>query len=529
MLPITVHGNTKSREAVSVSSSELLAFDSISKRFGGTHALRDVSLNLMEGEILALLGENGAGKTTLMNILFGHYVADEGQVLVASDEGPLAPLERGSPHAALLAGIGMVHQHFTLAENLSGMENILLGTEPILRLVRHTGAARRKVAALIADSGLAVDLDIQVSRLTVGEKQRVEILKALYRDARVLVMDEPTAVLTPQETEGLFRTIRALAGRGLAVIFISHKLREVLAVSDRIAVLRGGRKAGEIATRAADRRVLAEMMVGRDLPASRRTPREAGAVILELDEVAVAGQGARNSLAGATLAIREGEIVGVAGVSGNGQAALAALVAGLAAPSSGALRLFGEAVAHPSPNAFAQAGVARIPEDRHHDGIVGAMTVAENVAIEELRGPDFQRKGFLRFGAIRARAEAAIRDYDVRCQGPNAPARLLSGGNMQKLILARVLDRKPRLVLANQPTRGLDVGAQAEVHRRLLVAREGGAGIILISEDLDELLALSDRVAVMAGGRLSEARPTETLDRGTLGMMMAGHDEERAA
>jgi ABC-type uncharacterized transport system ATPase subunit len=507
----------------------MLRLAGITKRFGPLTANDRIDLDLHRGEILALLGENGAGKTTLMNILFGHYVADEGQVLVASSGDGLVPLERGSPHAALSAGIGMVHQHFTLAENLSGMENILLGTEPILRLVRQTGTARRKVEAVISDSGLAVDLDIQVSRLTVGEKQRVEILKALYRDARVLVMDEPTAVLTPQETEGLFKTLRTLAARGLAVVFISHKLREVLAVSDRIAVLRGGRKIGEIATREADRRVLAEMMVGRDLPVSRRTPREAGAVILELDQVAVAGQGARNSLAGATLALREGEIVGIAGVSGNGQAALAALVAGLAAPSSGALRLFGDAIARPSPNAFAQAGVARIPEDRHHDGIVGAMTVAENVAIEELRGADFQRRGFLRFGAIRARAEAAIRDYDVRCQGPEAPARLLSGGNMQKLILARVLDRKPRLVLANQPTRGLDVGAQTDVHRRLLAARESGAGILLISEDLDELLTLSDRVAVMAGGRLSEARPTETLNRGTLGMMMAGHDEERAA
>ncbi len=508
----------------------VLRLAGITKRFGPLLANDHIDLDLHRGEILALLGENGAGKTTLMNILFGHYVADEGQVLVAPKQGgDLGSLERGSPGAALAAGIGMVHQHFTLAENLSGMENILLGTEPIFRLVRRTGPARRKVEALIADSGLAVDLDIQVSRLMVGEKQRVEILKALYRDARVLVMDEPTAVLTPQESEGLFKTVRALAARGLAVVFISHKLGEVLAVSDRIAVLRGGRKVGEIFTRDADRRVIAEMMVGRDLPASRRTPRDPGAVLLDLDSVAVTGQGTRNSLAAATLSIREGEIVGIAGVSGNGQAALAALVAGLVAPASGTLRLFGEAITRPSPNAFARAGIARIPEDRHHDGVVGAMTVAENIAIEELRGPDFQRHGFLRFAAIRARAEVAIRDYDVRCQGPDAPARLLSGGNIQKLILARVLDRKPRLVLANQPTRGLDVGAQTEVHRRLLAARDGGAGIVLISEDLDELLTLSDRVAVMAGGRLSEARPTETLNRGTLGMMMAGHDEERAA
>jgi simple sugar transport system ATP-binding protein len=279
----------------------------------------------------------------------------------------------------------------------------------------------------------------------------------------------------------------------------------------------------------ADRRRIAEMMVGRDLPVSRRTPRAPGAVLLELEAVAVAGDGARNSLATADLLIREGEIVGVAGVSGNGQAALAALLAGLAVPSAGAMRLFGEPVGRHDPNSFARAGIARIPEDRHHDGIVGAMTVAENIAIEEVRDAGLQRGGFLRFGAIRTRAEAAIRAYDVRCQGPDAPARLLSGGNMQKLILARVLDRKPRIVLANQPTRGLDVGAQTEVHRRLLAAREAGAGILLISEDLDEILTLADRVAVIAGGRLSEALPTEGVDRGRLGMMMAGHDEERAA
>jgi ABC-type uncharacterized transport system ATPase subunit len=506
----------------------VLRLGGITKRFGPLVANDHIDLDLRRGEILALLGENGAGKTTLMNILFGHYVADEGEVLVAGANGDLRPLLPGSPHAALAAGIGMVHQHFTLAENLSGIENITLGTEPILRLSRATGAQRRKIAEVMRDSGLTVDLDVQVSRLAVGEKQRIEILKALYRDARILVLDEPTAVLTPPEVDGFFKTIRALAAQGLAVIFISHKLGEVLAVSDRIAVLRGGRKAGEMATRDAGRRSIAEMMVGRDVPVSRRTLRAPGEALLELDRVAVGGRG-RGALKEATLTLSAGEIVGIAGVSGNGQAPLASLVAGLAVPMSGTMRLFGAPIARHDPRLFARAGIARIPEDRHHDGIVGAMTVAENVAIEELREPRFQRGGLLRFGAIRTRAEAAIRDYDVRCQGPDAPARLLSGGNMQKLILARVLDRKPRLVLANQPTRGLDVGAQTEVHRRLISASEAGAGILLISEDLDELMMLSDRIAVMFDGRLSEARPIASLDRGTLGMMMAGHSDEKAA
>jgi simple sugar transport system ATP-binding protein len=269
-------------------------------------------------------------------------------------------------------------------------------------------------------------------------------------------------------------------------------------------------------------------MVGRDVPVSRRTPRVPGAPLLEFDRVSLRGDH-RRSLHEATLAIAEGEIVGIAGVSGNGQAALAALVAGLAKPGAGTMRLFGATVARHDPRAFARMGVARIPEDRHHDGVVGTMTVAENVALEEIREPRFQRSGFLRFAALRARAANAIRDYDVRCPGPDAPARLLSGGNIQKLILARVLDCNPRLILANQPTRGLDIGAQTEVHRRLLAARAGGAGVLLISEDLDELMMLSDRIAVISAGRLSAALPADGLDRGTLGLMMAGHAHEKAA
>ena len=509
-------------------SDVVLRLSGVTKRFGPLIANDDIDLDLRRGEILALLGENGAGKTTLMNILFGHYVADSGEVAVAGRDGGMEPLPPGSPHAALAAGIGMVHQHFTLAENLTGLDNIMLGTEPVFRLNRRTGAARRKVGAVMAESGLTVDLDAQVSRLTVGERQRVEILKALYRDARILVLDEPTAVLTPAEADGLFATVRSLAARGLAVIFISHKLGEVLAVSHRIAVLRGGRKVGEMATADADRRRIAEMMVGRDVPASRRTPRQRGRPLFEIDRVSVGG-GHRRGLEDASLTLAEGEIVGIAGVSGNGQASLAALLSGLARPAAGTMRLFGAAVPRHDPRSFSRAGVARIPEDRHHDGVVGAMTVAENVALEEIREPRFQRAGFLRFGAIRARAVQAIRDYDVRCQGPEAPARLLSGGNIQKLILARGLDRGPRLILANQPTRGLDIGAQTEVHRRLLAARERGAGVLLISEDLDELMMLSDRISVIYAGRLSEALPAEGLDRGTLGLLMAGHAEEKAA
>ncbi|HMB47540.1 MAG TPA: ABC transporter ATP-binding protein, partial [Afifellaceae bacterium] len=434
----------------------VLSLAGITKSFGALRANDGIDLNVGRGEILALLGENGAGKTTLMNILFGHYVADEGTVSVAGPDGRLQPLEPGSPQAALDAGIGMVHQHFTLAENLSAFDNIVLGTEPVFSLRRRAAGPRRQLEELMQQSGLGVDLDRRVDSLSVGEKQRVEILKALYRRARILVLDEPTAVLTPPEADSLFETLKRLAADGLSVIFISHKLHEVLAVSDRIAVLRGGRKAGEMPTAGADRRSIAELMVGRDVPAPARAARMLGEPVLELDSVSVHGSDRSRTLLGVSLTVHAGEIVGIAGVSGNGQAALAGLAAGLMTPAEGSMRLAGHAVANHAPAAFARAGVARIPEDRHHDGVVGSMTIAENLIVERLEDPAIQRAGFLDFAGIRRNAEQAIEAYDVRCPGPQAQARLLSGGNIQKLILARVLDRDPKLVLANQPTRGLD-------------------------------------------------------------------------
>jgi simple sugar transport system ATP-binding protein len=507
----------------------VLELKGITKRFGPLVANDGVDLALRRGEIVALLGENGAGKTTLMNILFGHYVADEGEVAVAGPDGTLVPLDPGSPRAALAAGIGMVHQHFTLAENLSVLDNVLLGTEPLLRPFRRTAAARAKLADLMSRSGLAIDLDATVADLTVGERQRIEILKALYRDVRILVLDEPTAVLTPQECDGLFETLRALAAHGLAVVFISHKLAEVIAVSDRVAVLRSGRKVAERPTAGADRGMLAELMVGRSVARSLREPRAPGAAVLTLEAVAVAGSEVRSRLDDVSLEVRSGEIVGIAGVSGNGQTALAALLSGLVAPSAGTFLIDGRRVETVAPGAVVALGVGRIPEDRHTEGAVGAMSIEENIALEAFRQARFQRGGFLRAGAIRAHAEAAIAAYDIRCPGPGAAIRQLSGGNMQKAILARALDGEPRLILANQPTRGLDVGAVAEVHRRLLAARMRGAAVVLVTEDLDELFELSDRIAVMFRSRLTPARPAEVLTMKALGLMMAGHDPAEAA
>ncbi|MGO1077683.1 ABC transporter ATP-binding protein [Inquilinus sp. CA228] len=506
----------------------VLRLRGITKRFGDLLANDGIDLDLLHGEVLALLGENGAGKTTLMSILFGHYVADAGTVEVAGLAGALQPLRPGSPQAALAAGIGMVHQHFALADNLSVFDNIVLGSQPLWRPALRRRAARAKLAALIQASGLAVPLDAMVSGLSVGERQRVEILKALYRDARILILDEPTAVLTPQEADGLFTVLRRLAGQGLGIVFISHKLAEVLAISRRVVVLRAGRVVAERPTAGADRAALAEAMIGRAVPETRKRPAAPGAPVLALDGVTLRGADGRPRLDGVSLELRGGEVIGIAGVSGNGQAALAGLVSGLARPDSGRVALFDHPAPVGSPAAMVAAGVGRIPEDRHRDGVVGDMAVWETLALEDYRDRAAQRWGLMRRGALRDRARRLIGAYDVRGPGPEARTRLLSGGNIQKLILGRVLERAPGLVLACQPTRGLDVGAVAEIHGRLLAARDRGAGVLLITEDLDEIFALSDRIAVIYRGRLTQPWPAEQLTIRALGLMMAGQEPELA-
>ncbi len=502
-----------------MTAEKVLALAGLSKTFGTVVANSNVSLDLFRGEVLALLGENGAGKTTLMNMLFGHYMPDSGSIEIADKSGVLRPLQLGHPQAAIAAGIGMVHQHFTLAENVDALDNIMLGAEPLLKVRRDKPAARDKVHRIMASSGLSAPLDVPVGRLTVGERQRVEILKALYRDVNVLVLDEPTAVLTPQEADMLFENIGAMTRDGLSVIFISHKLREVLAFSHRIAVLRHGEKVGEIATKDADERRIARMMVGADTPEARREARAPGAPIIQLEKVSVPGRSRRDSLDRVDLAVREGEILGIAGISGNGQVALAGVISGTVRPTAGTVSIQGTRITRFEPAAMIAARVGRIPEDRHRDGIVGAMSVAENLVIERLGDAEVQRRGMLRRDAILSHAKRLCREFDVRGPGSQAAARLLSGGNIQKLILARVFEQQPKLILANQPTRGLDMGAAAEVARRLLEARSRGAGVVLISEDLDEILTLADRVMVIHDGELKEA---DSRDREALGLLMAG-------
>lgn len=505
----------------------VLRLAGITKRFGTLVANEAIDLELRRGEILALLGENGAGKTTLMSILFGHYVADDGRVLVADAAGVLQALPPGSPHAALAAGIGMVHQHFALANNLTVLDNIVLGTEPLWRWRRRRRDALNRLEGLMRTAGLEVPLEAQLGGLSVGERQRVEILKALYRDVCVLILDEPTAVLTPQEAERLGATLTRLATGGLAILFISHKLDEVMKLCQRVAVLRAGRKVAEFAVHGSSPAAMAEAMVGKAVALPRRDDQQSGPPVLELAGIEVDGPSGR-SMAGVDLKVHAHEIVGIAGIAGNGQRALAGLLAGLLPPARGSLSLDGAPWPAGGPRAATAAGVGRIPEDRLVDGVVGDMSIAENLVLETYRAPAFQRLGLLRSAARSAHARTLIKDYDVRCEGPQQRIGLLSGGNMQKLLLARVLELGPRLLLADQPTRGLDVGAVAFVHARLLAARRQGAGIVLISEDLDELLRLSDRVAVMHRGRLSPAMPAAGVTTRELGLLMAGQARHAA-
>jgi general nucleoside transport system ATP-binding protein len=507
-------------DAAPPASDVILRVRNVSKAFGSLVANDNVSFELRSGEVLALLGENGAGKTTLMNILFGHYVPDQGEI-----EAFGKALVHGSPGAAIAAGIGMVHQHFALADNLSVLDNVILEKTPLWRPFLRRAAARSELLRVMARSGLKVDPDKLIRELSVGERQRVEILKALFRGARILILDEPTAVLTPQEAEQLFGVIRELLADGLSVIFISHKLKEVTAISHRVIVLRAGRSVFEEVTHRTDHAELAQQMVGRDIPSQTSIRLTPGELILQLTEVGVQGEHGPAQLKKASLQLHRHEILGIAGVSGNGQQTLFNVICGLTPFTSGQVILLGQPVAGKRPIDIVQLGVARIPEDRHGVGVIADMQIWENLISERYREPGFQTAGLLRLGAARAHAESIITEFDIRCPSASGVTRLLSGGNMQKLILGRTLSRAPDVILANQPTRGLDVGAVSFVHERLIRAKQRGAGVLLISEDLDELLSLSDRLVVMFTGTVSNPIPRQEATTERLGLMMMGQQE----
>lgn len=491
----------------------------IRKQFGPVMANDGVDFSLRRGEIQALLGENGAGKTTLMRILYGLYHADAGQILVNGQ-----PVMIKSPKDAINQGIGMVTQHFALVPPLTVTENVILGYTDAFQL--NMSQAIEKVRQAAERYGLEVNPTALVKDLSVGQRQRVEILKALYRQAQVLILDEPTAVLVPQEVAQLFDTLTHLRASGLAVIFISHKLNEVMTITDRVTVLRGGRVSGTVETADTTPAELAEMMVGREtLGLSALPPATLGEVALQLEAVSALDNQGLPALNSVSLTVQAGEIVGLAGVSGNGQAELAQVLAGTRPSTAGRVLARSQDITNATPADIMAAGVGRIPEDRHAS-VVGEMSVAQNMALEHLE--NFTRNGMLNQRLIQHHAEQLIAEYQIKAS-PQDKIRTLSGGNMQKVILARVLERHPEVIVVAQPTRGLDVGATEYVRAKLVEQRGKGAAILLISEDLDEVLALSDRIAVIYEGEIMGILPASEASRERLGLLMSGVRENQHA
>ncbi|HEY7536975.1 MAG TPA: ABC transporter ATP-binding protein [Gaiellaceae bacterium] len=490
----------------------------ITKRFPGIVADDHVDFDLRKSEVHALLGENGAGKSTLMNMLYGLYKPDEGEIRLNG-----RAVAFGSARDAIEHGIGMVHQHFMLIPVMTVAENIVLATEPTKhRVLLDYSAAVKRVRELSTRYGLVVDPEAKVEQIGVGQQQRVEILKALYRGADVLILDEPTAVLTPQEAEELFEIVNSLRAGGKSIIFISHKLNEVLEIADRITVLRRGKKIDTVPRKGATEEGLARMMVGREvLLRVEKPPPSVGDPILAVEDLHVSDDRGLPAVRGVSFEVRTGEIVAIAGVDGNGQAELVEAITGLRHLDSGHIRVAGASLDGASPRAMLDSGVGHIPADRQRRGLILEFTIAENIALHDYAKPPESRFGWLFPGALVERARRLIREFDVRGGGPLSLARTLSGGNQQKVIVAREVGRDPRVLVAAQPTRGLDVGAIEYVHRRLVTERSEGRGILLVSLELDEVLSLADRILVIYEGRIVGEHGAEATEE-EIGFEMLG-------
>jgi general nucleoside transport system ATP-binding protein len=508
-----------------------LELQGITKRFPGVIANDAVNLVIEPGEVHGLLGENGAGKSTLMNVLYGLYTADEGRILVDGE-----PLELDDPGDAIAAGIGMVHQHFMLVPVFTVAENIMLGVEETRgfgRLDRRRASAA--VRELAERAGLPVDPDALVEDLSVGLQQRVEILKTLYRDAQLLILDEPTAVLTPQEADDLFEAIRGFTAEGRSVVFISHKLREHRAIADRVSVLRRGRIVGTADPRTASEQDLANLMVGRPVElVVDKPPARPADTVLEVRDLTVVNPTGKHVVDGVSFDVQRGEIVAVAGVEGNGQSELVRALTGLELAAGGTITVAGSTIAGHTRKEVLRAGVGHVPEDRARDGLVGEFSVAENLVLDLWDAEPFAKRGTLQFGVIADHARRLVAEFDIRTPSISTPAGTLSGGNQQKLVVAREFDRPIDLLVASQPTRGVDVGSIEYIHKELVAKRDEGTAVVLVSSELDEVLALADRVAVMFHGRLvgpfdmpqtkedigrlmAGADPAEVIDRGASG------------
>ena len=492
----------------------------IRKEFPGIVANDDITLQLRKGEIHALLGENGAGKSTLMSVLFGLYQPEEGEIYKDGKQ-----VKINNPNDATALGIGMVHQHFKLIDVFTVLDNIILGAETTKLGFIQKKEARKRVLELSEKYGLKVDIDAKIEDITVGMQQRVEILKMLYRENEILIFDEPTAVLTPQEIEELMETMRGFAREGKSILFISHKLNEIMAVSDRVTVLHKGRCVGTVNTKDVTKQELSTMMVGRPVQLEiEKKPAEPKEVILSVEGLTVPSKLHKNdAVKNVSFQVRGGEIVCIAGIDGNGQSELVYGLTGLEKAKSGKITLCGQDISGASIRKRALAGMSHIAEDRHKHGLILDFTLEENLVLQKFRDKQFQSGGFIKFGAVREYAERLIDEYDVRSgQGPVTVVRSMSGGNQQKAIIARELDRDEPLVVAVQPTRGLDVGAIEHIHKQLVAERDSGRAVLLVSLEMDEVMSLSDRILVMYEGEIVGELDPEKTNPQELGLYMAG-------